>query len=166
MMRTVRVGRYVLLALGIGALIAGLLAAGRPEPALAAAAFGAVWAGGEAWGRGWFASLSLALLTALSAAAVLGGLPAGWLAGGLILLLAAWSLGHFVRRMEDAPAVDDLDARARAALLRAGGLALASAGLVAAALLVELRLTFVPALALAALLVFGLSRAISAARRA
>jgi hypothetical protein len=167
--------------LAAGSLAAGALTAAELAAAgLEAAGFGSqgrwlwvavvgllavLWLLGYWRGLAWVAPVGLAGFTAAAALGLLMGLAAGWMVVGLLAALCAWDLHRFVQRLRGVERVEaeaGLERRHLRRLLAVAGLGLLTAFL---ALRIEVRLTFLMALLLGLLAVWGLSRAVAVLRR-
>ena len=168
--------------LAAGALVAGALT--NPAPLVTAgldlAGFGpqgrwlwtaavgllaVLWLLGYWRGLAWVATVGLVGFAVTAALGLLTGLAAGWMVFGLLSALCAWDLHRFAQRLwsvERVEAQGDLERRHLQRLLAVAGLGLLTAFL---ALRIEVRLTFLMALLLGLLAVWGLSRAVATLRR-
>jgi hypothetical protein len=167
--------------LAAGALVAGALTAtGLAAAGLEAAGFGpqgrwlwtaavgllaVLWLAGYWRGLAWVAPVGLVGFAVAAALGLLMGLAAGWMVFGLLAALCAWDLHRFGLRLqsvERVEAVADLERRHLQRLLAVAGLGLLAAFL---ALRIQVRLTFLMALLLGLLAVWGLSRTVAILRR-
>jgi hypothetical protein len=146
-------------------LTAGLGPQGRWLWTAAVGLLAVLWLLGYWRGLAWVATVGLVGFVAAAALGLLMGLAAGWMVLGLLAALCAWDLHRFVqrlRRVERVEAQGDLERRHLQRLLAVAGLGLLAAFL---ALRIEVRLTFLMALFLGLLAVWGLSRAVATLRR-
>lgn len=167
--------------LAAGALVAGALtASGLDAAGLEAAGSGpqgrwlgtavvgllaVLWLLGYWRGLAWVAAVGLVGFTAAAAMGLLMGLAAGWMVSGLLAALCAWDLHRFALRLRGVERVEtrgDLERRHLQRLLTVVGLGLLAAFL---ALRIEIRLTFLMALLLGLMAVWGLSRVVILYRR-
>jgi hypothetical protein len=126
---------------------------------------GVLWLAGTWRGWEWVASVGLIGFVGIAAVGLWLGLGAGWMVFGLVAALCAWDLGRFVlylKRVERVEAERELEQRHLQRLLAVAGLGLLVA---AVALSVEIRFTFMMALLLGLLAVWGLSQAVGFLRR-
>jgi hypothetical protein len=147
-------------ALGLGYSLGGLWAG-----TLTLGILGLLWLLGYWRGWAWIAPVGLIGCTGAAAAGLLLELRADWMVFGLVAALCAWDLHRFVLRLTMMDRIEDERAMTQRHLGRL--LAVAGLGLVFAvvALRIEVRLTFLMALLLGLLAVWGLSRAVSFLRR-
>ena len=163
-----------------GALVAGALTASGQAAAGLVAGFSpqgrwlwvavvgllaVLWLLGYWRGLAWVAVVGLVGFAAASALGLLMGLGAGWMVFALLAALCAWDLHRFVLRLQSVERVEaqaDLERRHLQRLLAVAGLGLVTAFL---ALRIQIRLTFLMALVLGLLAVWGLSRAVAILRR-
>jgi hypothetical protein len=166
--------------LAAGALVAGALSATGQAAAGLITGFGpqgrwlwvavvgllaALWLAGYWRALVWVAPVGLVGFAAAAALGLLMGLGPGWMVFGLLAALCAWDLHRFglrLRRVERVEAVADLERRHLQRLLAVAGLGLLAAFL---ALRIQVRLTFLMALLLGLLAVWGLSQAVATLRR-
>ncbi len=126
---------------------------------------GVLWLAGTWRGWEWVASMGLIGFTGIAAVGLWLDLGAGWMVFGLVAALCAWDLGRFVlclRRVGRVEAERELEQRHLQRLLAVAGLGLLVAAI---ALSIEIRFTFVMALLLGLLAVWGLSQAVGFLRR-
>jgi hypothetical protein len=126
---------------------------------------GVLWVLGYWRGWGWMASVGLVGFVAAAAVGLLLDLGIGWMVFGLVAALCAWDLHRFVLCLERVDRVVDERTMTQRHLSRL--LAVAGLGLVLAfvAMRIQVRLTFLMALLLGLLAVWGLSRAVGFMRR-
>jgi hypothetical protein len=126
---------------------------------------GVLWVLGYWRGWGWMASVGLVGFVAVDAVGLLLDLGIGWMVFGLVAALCAWDLHRFVLCLERVDRVEDERTMTQRHLGRL--LAVAGLGLVLAfvAMRIQVRLTFLMALLLGLLAVWGLSRAVGFMRR-
>jgi hypothetical protein len=151
--------------LAVGSLVIGYGQGGWWDWMLIPAVLGGLWLLGYWRGWAWMASVGLIGFVGISAIGLWLGLDAGWMVGGLVAALCAWDLHHFALSLQRVGRIENERALEQRHLLRL--LAVAGLGLVLAvvALRIEIRLTFLQALLLGLLVVWGLSRGISFLRR-
>ncbi len=164
-MKTARRLTFVTISLGTLALLLGYAHDGQWPWVAAVAGTGLGWAASAWLGREWPETLAFVATVGLAARGVVQSLPTGWMVVAVVAGLSAWTLGHFARRMASAPQVQDADRLARRFLLRLLAVDALSLAVAALALLIDIRLTFLPALTLGVLLFLGLTRLVSALRR-
>jgi hypothetical protein len=160
----------VCVVLAAGALAAGALAAGSRLPgwwtwAAVVGLLAALWLIGYWRGLQWVAPVGLVGFAVAAAIGLLMGLGAGWMVFGLVAALCAWDLHRFVLCLNGIEQVERgsvLERRHLQRLLAVAGLGSLTAIL---ALRIEIRLTFLMALLLGLLAVWGLSRAVALLRR-
>lgn len=126
---------------------------------------GILWVFGYVRGWGWMAYVGLVGFVAAAAIGLLLNLGVGWMVFGLVAALCAWDLHRFVLCLERVDRVVDERTMTKRHLGRL--LAVAGLGLVLAvvALRIQVRLTFLMALLLGLMAVWGLSRAVGFLRR-
>ncbi|HSR30069.1 MAG TPA: hypothetical protein VLY63_05845, partial [Anaerolineae bacterium] len=126
---------------------------------------GILWVFGYVRGWGWMAYVGLVGFVAAAAIGLLLNLGVGWMVFGLVAALCAWDLHRFVLCLERVDRVVDERTMTNRHLGRL--LAVAGLGLVLAvvALRIQVRLTFLMALLLGLMAVWGLSRAVGFLRR-
>jgi hypothetical protein len=155
--------------IGIGALVAGSGAAifavvyalsGRWGWAGVIVAIGLAWLS-ESWhSQRWIWTLGLIFFAAAAALGVLWRFSPFWMLTGLVVILAAWDLSRWEKLLADTPDVRNAAALTHAHLRRLGGVIGLGWGLAMLALNVEIHFGFIWSLALALLIVVGLSRVI------
>jgi hypothetical protein len=164
-MTTARYLTFVGIGLGAAALGTGLAGGGAVWLA-PAAAVGLLWLVGEWRGWGWVTTAAFTLQVSLAAAGIMMGSAAAWMGAAVVIGVCAWSLGDFVRRAAPLAREAERPSLERRFLTRLLILAGASLALGAIALTVRVRLSFLPAVLLGALLVYGLIRVIGVWREA
>jgi hypothetical protein len=146
--------------LATAALSAGYGLAGLWPWLVAPGGLGLVWLGGY-W-RDWFWITPLGLIgfAVAAAAGLLQGLGAGWMVLGLVAALCAWDLHYLVRTLQ---ALEPAKVHRRlewSHIQRLSVVAGLSLVLAAVALTIEVRFTFLVALFLGLLAVWGLGRVV------
>ncbi|GAB4468295.1 MAG: hypothetical protein Kow00124_02410 [Anaerolineae bacterium] len=155
-----------LIVMAVAALAVGYASAVGAAAWLALiAAVGAAWLVGIGLRQDWASPAALLITAGLAANGITTDLPPGWMVTAMILAVSAWNADNFHRRIDGLP-LSDRPALLRAFLIRLGAVAVLSGILAALTLGLELRLSFLAALILAALLVGALSRLVAALRRA
>lgn len=127
---------------------------------------GLLWLFGQRRGWTWTASLGLAGSVGTAALATLSSLSAAWTLPGIIAVLVAWDLDRFAHHLRTMPHVEGVDELRRAHMRRLFLVAGVGALPATVALLVHVQLAFGWIFFLALLAVIGISRAVSALRRA
>jgi hypothetical protein len=165
------VARILAVCIGLAALA---LALGYGLGGLAPVVPALVLVGGlwllAAWQRWtWAATPGLVLCTAAAGFGVWWGLAADWMLVGLVAALCAWDLDHFRWRLGQVTWSGEAAERRRMLewhhLQRLGLVAGLGLLLASISLRLRLRLTFLPAVLLGLLIVWGLSQAVVVLRR-
>lgn len=151
--------------LASGSLAAGYGLGGRWAWLLAIGGLGVLWLGGYWRGWPWVAVLGLVGFAGVAAAGIMEELGAGWMVAGLVAALCAWDLHylvHSLRGLEPAEAHGVLERKHIQRLLAVAGLSMV---LAAAALTIQIKLTFLLALLLGLLAAWSLGRVVGFLRR-
>jgi hypothetical protein len=158
-MKTVRIAFLISLGLSLACLVIAYLDTGAWIPIIIGLAAGVQW-GWLGWkGRPTY-SYTFLILFGLQAYAAAIQLPAIWLLGGVVFLLAAGDLGEFAALLSSFAAEEDRQSLVRAHLRRLGGVCGAGLGLGLLATAVKIRLGFEAALLLGLLVFLGLAGAV------
>jgi hypothetical protein len=153
------------LGLATGALAAGYGLEGHWGWTAVIGLLGTIWLFGfwQCWP--WLASVSLVGFAVTAAAGIWLEVGAGWMVLGLIAALCGWDLHRFsliLGSVERIEAQRELEQQHLLRLLAVFGL---GSLLAATSLTIEIRLSFLPALLLGVLAVWGLNRAVHFLRR-
>lgn len=163
-MRAARILTYVGIVLGSALLGIGFAIDDAVRWIAPAAATALLWLVGEWRGWGWATMAGFVLLVGLAATGMLMGHSAVWMGITVMVGVCAWSLGDFTRRVSLLAREKDHSPLLRRFLSRLLFLAGVSVALGAIALTIHIRLTFLLAILLGILVIYGLSRVIGAWR--
>ena len=163
-MKTVRLAFWITLGASLLCLAAAFLSLGGWRPAFIGLAVGALW-GFLSW-KGLRVNLAgfVGVLALLVWAAV-SNLPAGWLLGSMVFLLAAWDLGEFMSHLAAFEADQVSSLLITLHLRRLSAVCGAGFVLGGAALVIQIRLAFEMALLLGLLVFIGLAGMVRFLRR-
>lgn len=151
--------------LAVGSLVIGYGQRGWWDWTVAIWVLGGLWLFGYWRGLAWIASVGLVGFAGMAAVGLWLDLNAGWMVAGLVTALCAWDLHHFVLCLRRVGRVENERGLEQRHLLRLLAVAGLGSALAVIALRIEVRLTFLEALLLGLLVVWGLSQGIGFLRR-
>ncbi|HEY5158276.1 MAG TPA: hypothetical protein VII93_09990 [Anaerolineales bacterium] len=153
--------RFACTILSIGLIAAGYFLNNRERVAVGIIVFGILWIIGPIRWWKWIQPVSLFTIFIVAAVGLIMNIPLGFILPGALFGFLAWDLAEFAGRLQLAAPDDDTSRLERTHLRRMAMLMLASGGMCALALVIQIKFSFEWIVLLMFLTVWGIGQIVN-----